>query len=87
MPFAILVIDRDPTLQQRRQSSGVERLGQVDRKQRLGLIEQKPAIAIGTGDQGITRRRLQGRGRSISASARVSNWSSALCPNRWRIST
>ena len=34
----------------------IERLGDLRRVKRFGLVEQKPAVAIGRGDQSLARR-------------------------------
>ncbi len=52
MTLAVLVVDRDAAMQQRRQPRWIERLGQIDREQGLGLVEQEAAVAVGGGDQG-----------------------------------
>ena len=49
----------------------IERLGQIDREQRLGLVEQEAPVAVGRGDQRRARIGGQRQRRSSTASARV----------------
>jgi hypothetical protein len=55
MPLAVLVIDGDAAVEQGRECGGIERLGNRDREQRFGLIEQEPAVAIRRGDERFAR--------------------------------
>ena len=54
MPLPVLVVDRDAAVQEGGQLARRQRLPDVDREQRLGLVEQKAAVAVGAGDQRIT---------------------------------
>ena len=88
MPLAILVVDRDAALQERRQPGGIERFGQVDREQRLGLVEQEAAVAIGAGDQRVARLGRERQGAALESPRRGrAACSSAAWSSRWRIST
>ena len=62
MPLAVLVVHCDAALEQRGQPGGIERGGEVDREERLGLIEQETAIAVGAGDEGVAGFGGEGQG-------------------------
>ena len=51
MAFAILVIHRHPAMQQRCQTGGIKRFGEVDGIERFDLVEQEAAIAIRRSDE------------------------------------
>jgi hypothetical protein len=71
MPLAILVVDRDAALekvaQARPGSSGSGR----DREQRLRLVEQEAAVAIGAGDQRVAGFGREGQGALLQLLAAV----------------
>jgi hypothetical protein len=49
VPLAVLVVDRDAALEEAGQPGRVERLADVGMEQRLGLVEEEAAVAVGTG--------------------------------------
>ncbi len=55
MALAILVVDRDTAVQQLAEFGGAEGLVDFDREQGLDLVEDEPAVAVGTGDQRLAR--------------------------------
>src|SRR4051812_3046119 len=55
MALAILVVDRNPAMQQCSHSGGIERGVELHIEQCLDLIEQEAAVAVGAGNQCIAR--------------------------------
>ena len=51
MTLAILVVDRDAALEQRRQTRRVERVGELQVDQGLGLVEDEASVTIGARDE------------------------------------
>src|SRR3546814_7204913 len=62
MPLPVLVVDRHPAVQEGGEGGRVEGLLYLDREQRLRLIEQEAAVAIGGSDQRVARPRREGEG-------------------------
>ena len=53
MPLPVLVVDGDAAVEEGGESRGVERLGDLDREERLGLVEQESAISVRGSDESI----------------------------------
>ena len=51
MTLAVLVVDGDAAVQQRRHAGRIERRVEIDVEQGLDLVEQEAAVAVGAGDQ------------------------------------
>src|SRR5205085_6517195 len=51
MALAVLVVDRNPAVQQVAELGRPERLRDVDREQSLDLVQDEAAVAISTGNQ------------------------------------
>src|SRR5437660_12607541 len=64
MALAVLVVDRDAAVKQFAEFGGGERSLDVDREQRLDLVENEAAVAVGAGDQRIASLRCD---RKLSA--------------------
>ena len=68
MALAVLVVDRDAAVEQSGELGRIERLLDLDREQRLGLVEHEAAVAVRGRDQGVARL---GRERQRAAHQRL----------------
>jgi hypothetical protein len=62
MPLPVLVVDRDPAVEQAASAAGSSGRVELDREQRLRLVEQEAPVAVGGGDQRLARGGVRGRG-------------------------
>ena len=87
VPFAVLVVDRDPALEEVAERGRIERLGDPGGVERFGLVEQEAPVAVGAGDQRLARLGRERQGAFERLGACRADWPSAAASSRWRIST